>query len=593
MYNISENDTICAVSTPGGVGGIAVIRVSGPQALEISDRIWKGKALSGVKSHTAHLGEIVESGTDDEPLDQCVATVFKAPNSFTGEDVVEFSVHGSRWIQRELVNLLIRSGCRLAEPGEFTRRAFASGKLDLAQAEAVADVIASSSKSAHRLASSQMRGVFSKNISALRDNLIKVASLLELELDFSEEEVEFASRDELRSMSQDLLERIERLARTFSTGNAIKEGVPVAIVGEPNVGKSTLLNLLLNDNRAIVSDIPGTTRDTIEDTVDIDGVMYRFIDTAGIRETADTVENMGIRRTMAAVSKARIVVWLVTPDILPGHFKALAGDILKYLPEEAKVIIAVNKMDKFTDASNPFYGKWLALEDLMQNLPGETSKTACDSRDKNSDISSRKRAEQDSETYEESTCASSTEGLGQDSEICEESTCASSMECLEQGSEAYEERSCISSGERTERGSEAYEKSSCIFSREHTERGSDEHFALAEMLLKELPEESRLLFISAARERNIDALRALLRELSGADDTSEADMVVTNARHYEALIHAKESLTRVLEGIDSGLSGDFIAQDLRETIHHLGTITGTITTTDLLKSIFENFCIGK
>ncbi len=551
MYDISDNDTICAISTPGGVGGIAVIRVSGPQALEIADKIWKGRALSDVNSHTAHLGEIVETGGDDEPLDQCVATVFKAPNSFTGEDVVEFSVHGSRWIQRELVNLLIRSGCRLAEHGEFTRRAFASGKLDLAQAEAVADVIASSSRSAHRLASSQMRGVFSKNISALRDKLIKVASLLELELDFSEEEVEFASRGELHSMSMDLLERIDRLAGTFSTGNALKEGVPVAIVGEPNVGKSTLLNLLLNDNRAIVSDIPGTTRDTIEDTVDIDGVMYRFIDTAGIRETADTVENMGIRRTMAAVSKARIVVWLVTPDILPGHFKALAGDILKYLPQDAKVIIAVNKMDKIADGSKPLPGKPLGLEVLSQNLPGATTTIDCGVGERNSSVSSRGKAEH--------------------------------------GYDAFDEDSVASRGECTEHGYDAFDEDS-VGGRE---QGSDEYFALAEILLKELPDESRLLFISAAEERNIDALRTLLREQSGADNTSEADMVVTNGRHYEALVHARDSLTRVLEGIDSGLSGDFIAQDLRETIHHLGTITGTITTADLLKSIFENFCIGK
>ena len=346
MDSMFENDTICAVSTPSGVGGIAVIRVSGPESLMIADRIWRGKPLKDALSHTAHLGNIMDDENVDEPLDQAVATVFRGPNSFTGEDVVEFSVHGSKWIQRELVNLLIRKGCRLAEPGEFTRRAFASGKLDLAQAEAVADVIASSSRSAHRLASSQMRGVFSKNISSLRDELIRIASLLELELDFSEEDVEFASRDELTDMAQGLLRKISGLVASFSTGNALKEGVPVAIVGEPNVGKSTLLNRLLDDNRAIVSDIPGTTRDTIEDTVEIDGVLYRFIDTAGIRETADMVENLGIQRTLGAVSKARVVVWLVTPDLLPGMFKSLAGDILKHLPEDAKMIVAVNKIDK-------------------------------------------------------------------------------------------------------------------------------------------------------------------------------------------------------------------------------------------------------
>jgi len=475
MLAVIENDTICAVSTPSGVGGIAVVRVSGPQAVTIADKIWKGKRLRNVDSHTAHLGNIMEQ-SDDEPLDQAVATVFRAPNSFTGEDVVEFSIHGSRWIQRELINLLIRSGCRLAEPGEFTRRAFASGKLDLAQAEAVADVIASSSKSAHRLASSQMRGVFSKNISELRDKLIHIASLLELELDFSEEEVEFASREELNSMAHDLLERISRLAGSFSTGNALKEGVPVAIVGEPNVGKSTLLNRLLDDNRAIVSDIPGTTRDTIEDTTDIDGVMYRFIDTAGIRETDDAVENMGIQRTLKAVSDARIVVWLVTPDILPGQLRILASDMLKYIHEEARLILAVNKIDKVSACGG------IEFDDYRSGFVD---------------------------------------------------------------------------------------------------------------MMRELPEGTELVFISAADGTNVDELKDVLGKFSGVEEVTEADLVVTNARHYEALLHAKETLLRVIEDIKLGISGDFIAQDLRETIHHLGTITGTITTDDLLHSIFKNFCIGK
>ncbi len=475
MLAVIENDTICAVSTPSGVGGIAVVRVSGPQAVMIADKIWKGKRLGNVDSHTAHLGNIMDQG-EDEPLDQAVATVFRAPNSFTGEDVVEFSIHGSRWIQRELINLLIRSGCRLAEPGEFTRRAFASGKLDLAQAEAVADVIASSSKSAHRLASSQMRGVFSKNISELRDKLIHIASLLELELDFSEEEVEFASREELTSMAHDLLERISRLAGSFSTGNALKEGVPVAIVGEPNVGKSTLLNRLLDDNRAIVSDIPGTTRDTIEDTTDIDGVMYRFIDTAGIRETDNTVENMGIQRTLKAVSGARIVVWLVTPDVLPGQLRTLSSDMLKYIHEGTRLILAVNKIDKVAA------GGGIELDDCRAGFVD---------------------------------------------------------------------------------------------------------------MMRELPEGTVPVFISAADGTNVDELKDMLGKFSGAEEAAEADLVVTNARHYEALLHAKESLLRVIEDIKSGISGDFIAQDLRETIHHLGTITGTITTDDLLHSIFKNFCIGK
>lgn len=472
MYPTLDNDTICAISTPRGVGGIAVIRISGQDAISITDKIWQGIPLANAKTHTAHLGYIIDpQEPDDEPLDQCVATLFKGPNSFTGEDVIEISVHGSKWIQRELINLLIRTGCRLAEPGEFTRRAFASGKLDLAQAEAVADVIASSSKSAHRLASSQMRGAFSQHISALRDHLIKMASLLELELDFSEEDVEFASREELTELAMTLQEKIGKLTKSFSTGHALKDGVPVAIVGEPNVGKSTLLNQLLNDSRAIVSEIPGTTRDTIEDTIEIDNVLYRFIDTAGIRETDDTVENMGIQRTLAAVTKARIIIWMITPDASISAIRTIAGDISKHIPSDSQLIIAVNKIDRF----------------------------------------------------------------GED------------------------------------------------FSREE----------LSEAVLSLFPAPTPLLYVSAFDGTGMDTLLSTLHEYSGADEASEADIMVTNARHYEALVHAGDSLQRVLQGIAAGISGDFIAQDLRETIHHLGTITGTITTTDLLHSIFKNFCIGK
>lgn len=333
MISLNDSDTICAVSTPSGVGGIAVVRVSGKDALNIVDKIWCGKRLSEVRSHSAHLGDIADPEDSATPLDTAVATVFRGPASFTGEDVVELSVHGSKWIQRELVNLLVRSGCRTACPGEFTQRAFANGRLDLAQAEAVADVIASSSRSAHRLTASQMRGDFSKSISTLRDKLIEIASLLELELDFSEEDVEFASRSKLRALAEKLHENISRLAASFSTGCAIKDGVPVAIVGEPNVGKSTLLNALLNDSRAIVSDIPGTTRDTIEDTIEINGVLYRFIDTAGIRKTDDSIENLGIERSYDAIGKARIVLWLITPDMTEDETESMRREIENHLAE--------------------------------------------------------------------------------------------------------------------------------------------------------------------------------------------------------------------------------------------------------------------
>lgn len=484
MYQL-DSDTICAISTPSGVGGIAVVRVSGPDAIGIVDKIWRGRPLAEVKSHTAHLGDIVDPGHNEEPLDSALATVFRAPRSFTGENVVEISVHGSRWIQRELVNLLIRSGCRMAEAGEFTRRAFANGRLDLAQAEAVADVIASSSRSAHRLASSQMRGDFSKQIGHLRDELIEIASLLELELDFSEEDVEFASRTRLRKLAEGLFTRISALASSFSTGSALKDGVPVAIVGEPNVGKSTLLNLLLHDNRAIVSDIPGTTRDTIEDTMEIDGVLYRFIDTAGIRDTADSIESLGIERSYAAIGRARIVVWLVAPDMPAERYEAMKQAILEHKSDEAALITAITKIDTILPTGRNSVS---ATED-SNNATGKY----CDN-DK------------------------SASGIWDDDSI---------------------------------------------------------------------------LKISATTGENIPPFLETLHRHSGAGQAEEADLIVTNARHYEALTHAKDSISRVISGLDANISGDFIAQDLRETIHHLSTITGTITTTDLLSTIFSKFCIGK
>lgn len=305
----SNADTIVAVATPSGTGGIAVVRLSGPDALSIADSVWRGKTLSEVASHTAHLGDIL--GEDGSPIDNAVATVFRGPRSFTGEDTVEFSLHGSRWIQRATVARLIAAGARAATAGEFTRRAFLNKRLDLAQAEAVADLIAAESKAAHRLAMTQMSGSFSRKLESLRERLVELASLLELELDFSEEEVEFADRSRLLSLVQEVLDQIERLASTYRAGKAFKEGVPVAIAGRPNAGKSTLLNRLLGEERAIVSDIPGTTRDVIEDTREINGILFRFFDTAGLRDTDDTVELMGIDRAIGAIDRAAIVLWTI------------------------------------------------------------------------------------------------------------------------------------------------------------------------------------------------------------------------------------------------------------------------------------------
>lgn len=304
IYN--PDDTICAISTPHGTGGIAVVRVSGPGALPVVAAIWQGKNLADVPSHTAHLGNITDC--DGEILDQAVATVFRAPRSYTGDDVVELSVHGSRWIQQQLLNRLCANGARLAAPGEFTRRAFSAGNLDLAQAEAVADIISANSRAALRLAIAQMRGSVSHDIDILRDKLIHLASLLELELDFSEEDVEFASRPQIKDLAEDLRANIRRLLGTFEAGQAIKNGIPVAIIGAPNAGKSSLLNILVGDDRAIVSDIAGTTRDIIEDTATIGPYLVRFIDTAGIRHTDNEIEAIGVERARAAAAKALIVL---------------------------------------------------------------------------------------------------------------------------------------------------------------------------------------------------------------------------------------------------------------------------------------------
>lgn len=458
-----SDDTICAISTPPGAGGIAVVRISGPRAIEIADSVWKGTPLASLPSRKASLGRIVDTDSGEE-VDTGVATLFRGPCSFTGEDTVEFSVHGSQWIQAEMLRLLIRKGCVMARPGEFTRRAFANGRMDLAEAEAVADVIAASTRSAHRLAASQMRGDFSRRLASLRDMLLDISALLELELDFSEEEVEFASRGRLIELATEIHTEVGRLADSFATGNAIRTGIPVAIVGDTNAGKSTLLNRLLSHDRAIVSDIRGTTRDTIEDTVEIDGTLFRFIDTAGIRETDDPVENLGIERSIRALGDSRIALWVTDATDAESAIRP-AENIINALSADTRLIVVVNKMDLVGDG-----------------------------------------------------------------------------------------RVVIPDG---------------------------------------LPEGSKRVEISAATGEGIAELRKAIVEASGIDQIAADGVTVTNARHYEALTHARESIGRVIDGLRSNLSGDFIAQDLRETIHHLGEITGTVTTPDILATIFSRFCIGK
>lgn len=364
------DDTICAVSTPAGVGGIAVIRVSGPDAFEICDRVWKGRPLTEAKSHTAHLGEIVDGSTPDGTIDQCVATVFRGPKSYTGEDTIELAVHGSRWVQREVLALLQRAGCRMAEPGEYTRRAVMNGRLDLAQAEGVADVIASTSRAAHRIAMRQMKGGISRKLSELREQLLQLSVLLELELDFSEEDVEFADRGRLIDLAESIREELQRLYQSFSRGNAIKEGIPVAIVGATNAGKSSLLNALLEDERAIVSDIHGTTRDTIEETLEIGDYLFRFIDTAGLRDTDDPIERIGIDRSLKAIDRASIVIVLIDISDADNYNAVLSGRIMHLLPEglpcggvnsdNQDIIIGLNKTDRLSESDQ---------DKLMATLP--------------------------------------------------------------------------------------------------------------------------------------------------------------------------------------------------------------------------------
>ena len=455
------NDTICALATAAG-GAIGTIRISGSHALEILSHIFQGSGdVQSYPANTIHFGRII---SHNQIIDEVLVSIFLAPHSYTGEDSVEISCHGSRYILNKVLELLVQQGCRMANPGEYTMRAYLNGKMDLSQAEAVADLIASSNKAAHQMAMSQLRGQFSSELSQLREQLLRLTSLLELELDFSDhEELEFADRSELLSIANKINNRVTVLAQSFETGQALKKGIPVAIVGKTNVGKSTLLNKLIRDDRAIVSSVHGTTRDTIEDVIDINGVTFRFIDTAGIRQTTDEVEQIGIFRTYAAIEKAKIVLWII--DATPSEEET--KDILKLTKDKSLVIIR-NKIDI---------------------------------------------------TPVKKTCLSTIPEL------------------------------------------------------------------------KGIP----LIDISAKKGVNIDKLEQAIFESANIPELSEQDIIVSSARQYQSLVKAHENLSRVLSGLESGLSGDLISEDLRLVLDDLADITGQgrIVPNEVLGNIFSHFCVGK
>lgn len=451
-----RNDTIVALATAQGISAIAVIRLSGKDAIVITQKIFKGKNLLEAASHTVHFGTVQHEG---KIIDEVLITVFKEPNSFTQENAVEISCHGSPVIIKEIIKLLLSHGARLAGPGEFTKRAFLNGRFDLAQAEAVADLINAETDNARQAALNQMRGGFSKEINHLREELIHFASLIELELDFGEEDVEFAKRDDLRKLIVKIQSYLSALIQSFDQGNVIKNGVPTVIAGKPNAGKSTLLNVLLNEEKAIVSEIAGTTRDVIEDEIVLGGINFRFIDTAGLRETQDVIEAMGVERTRDRMKKASVILYLF--DLTTNNLPEIQDEVKELEKLGIPFIKVGNKVDK-------------ANQELINTL--------------------------------------SQEGF---------------------------------------------------------------------------------IFISASHKTNIQQLKDKLLSFFQVSTVKSGDVLVTNLRHYQNLLQTHESLDRVLTGMTEGITGDFLAMDIRQSLHYLGEITGEITTDDLLENIFSKFCIGK
>ena len=575
--------TICAPATIPGTGAISIIRVSGKESLAIADKVidTKGVPIAETEGYRLRYGTVFEA--DGSVLDNVIVSVFRAPHSYTGENSVEISCHASRFIVNKILELLVNAGARIAAPGEFTRRAFVNGKMDLAQAEAVADVIASQSAASHRVAMNQLKGGFSSELKVLREKLLTMTSLLELELDFSEEDVEFASRKELGQLVDDSLTHIRRLTASFSRGNAIKNGVPVAIVGATNTGKSTLLNALLGEERAIVSDIAGTTRDTIEETLNIDGILFRFIDTAGIRETDETIEKIGIDRTFKKLGEAAVVLGMT--DLSRGEAAVL---------EDADFILSkVNEMGGVKNVGTKNDGSEIGGASLAETDGASLAETdgaplAGTDGASGSETGGTPPAETGG------TCRSETGGIPP----------AGTGGASQHGRDAGQERKVVILVNKCDVAGDFYrddngtgDVSGNDLGKNMAEIGDNKnvnHDNNIVSLIENKYDNCKVIPISAKTGKGLSTLTKTLAEIGSEITGSTDETLVTNVRHYEALVRAASALERVRTGLHiATLPPDLIAQDLREALYHLGEIVGEISTDETLGNIFRNFCIGK
>ena len=567
--------TICAPATIPGTGAISIIRVSGIEALAIADKVidTKGVPIAETEGYRLRYGTVFEA--DGSVLDNVIVSVFRAPHSYTGENSVEISCHASRFIVNKILELLVNAGARIAAPGEFTRRAFVNGKMDLAQAEAVADVIASQSAASHRVAMNQLKGGFSSELKVLREKLLTMTSLLELELDFSEEDVEFASRKELGQLVDDSLTHIGRLTASFSRGNAIKNGVPVAIVGATNTGKSTLLNALLGEERAIVSDIAGTTRDTIEETLNIDGILFRFIDTAGIRETDETIEKIGIDRTFKKLGEAAVVLGMT--DLSRGEAAVL---------EDADFILSkVNEMCGVKNVAAENDGSETGGAPLAETDGAHPAETG-----------GAPRAGTDGTPQVETSGASLAETDG--------APLAGTGGASQHGHGDGQERKVVILVNKCDVAGDFYRDDNGTGDGSGNDLGENmaeiggnknvNHDNNIVSLLENKYDNCKVIPISAKTGKGLSTLTKTLGEIGSEITGSTDETLVTNVRHYEALVRAASALERVRTGLHiATLPPDLIAQDLREALYHLGEIVGEISTDETLGNIFRNFCIGK